>query len=158
MDLKSAAAAESSQQQQGAEMGEATSHHLTVPPGLTDAEFSELTSSVQEFHSYTVGQRRCSSLLAQRVHAPREVVWSIVRRFDKPQVYKHFIKACSVDPNFQMAVGCTRYFTVLPLLDSIAQCLLLCIDSLPVCPLNTWFQLSLETVRAHKVLRFPCLR
>ncbi|OWM88282.1 abscisic acid receptor PYR1-like [Punica granatum] len=117
MDRKAAPAAETSHQQQGTEEDEqagATSHHhLTIPAGLTEAEFSELIPFVKEFHSYKVGPGRCSSLLAQSVHAPRAVVWSIVRRFDKPQVYKHFIKACSVDPDFQMAVGCTRYVDVI---------------------------------------------
>lgn len=137
MDRISAAAAAigSSQQQQGAEAEEATSHHLTVPAGLTEAEFSELTQFVLEFHRYSVGQGKCSSLLAQRVHGPRAVVWSIVRRFDKPQVYKHFIKACSVDPDFHMAVGCTRYFTVRTLIDPIARSLLLMSSLLPFVPL-----------------------
>ncbi|KAK4788845.1 hypothetical protein SAY86_020164 [Trapa natans] len=92
-------------------------HHLAlgVPPGLNRAEFSELTSPIQEFHSsYTVVQAgKCSSLLAQRINAPRATVWSILRRFDKPHVYKHFIKSCSVSPDFQIAVGCIRYVDVI---------------------------------------------
>lgn len=125
MDRKEASAASdsrSSQQQQGGQTeGQvaASCHHLAIPPGLSEEEFSGLIPFVQEFHSYTVGQGKCSSLLAQCVNAPRAVVWSIVRRFDKPQIYKHFIKACSVNPDFQMAVGCTRYFTVHALLDPL---------------------------------------
>lgn len=153
MDRESAAAAtaaaESSQQQQGAETEDqatATSHHLSIPPGLSEAEFTELIPFVAECHSYTVGPGKCSSLLAQRVNAPRAVVWSTVRRFDKPQVYKHFIKACSVNPDFQMAVGCTRYLTVHTLLDPlfnpVAQFLLLyriCHSSSTYCMAsNSW--------------------
>ncbi|KAK4751703.1 hypothetical protein SAY87_020501 [Trapa incisa] len=113
---KAAVADETSQQPPGGETGNlaiATSHHLSIPPGLSEAEFSELIPSVAELHSYKVGPGKCSSLIAQRVKAPRAVVWSIVRRFDKPHVYKHFIKACSVNPDFQIAIGCTRYVDVI---------------------------------------------
>ncbi|EXB99725.1 hypothetical protein L484_023255 [Morus notabilis] len=91
-----------------------TSHHLAVPAGLTQDEFVELTRFVTEFHTYLVERRRqCSSLLARRIHAPPEIVWSVVRGFDKPQTYKHFIKSCVVKGDFQMAVGATRDVNVI---------------------------------------------
>ncbi|WOL05554.1 abscisic acid receptor PYL4-like [Canna indica] len=37
-----------------------------------------------------------SSALTQVVSAPAVAVWSVVRLFDEPQVYKHFIKSCGV--------------------------------------------------------------
>ncbi|KAK6162164.1 hypothetical protein DH2020_002007 [Rehmannia glutinosa] len=74
-----------------------SAHHQTVPPGLTHQEFEDLKPAVIQFHNYHVSSGQCSSLLAQRVHAPPQDVWSIVRCFDKPQTYKHFIKSCSVD-------------------------------------------------------------
>ncbi|KAL9246929.1 hypothetical protein vseg_020407 [Gypsophila vaccaria] len=91
-----------------------TSHHTTPPPGLTPEEFADLIPHVTEFHTYklTRGQQ-CSSLLAQKIHAPRAVVWSVVRRFDKPQIYKHFIKSCSVNDNFALRVGSTRDVNVI---------------------------------------------
>ncbi|XP_010434610.1 PREDICTED: abscisic acid receptor PYR1 [Camelina sativa] len=79
-----------------------------MPSELTPEERSELKQSIAEFHTYKLGPGSCSSLHAQRIHAPPDLVWSIVRRFDKPQTYKHFIKSCSVEPGFQMRVGCTR--------------------------------------------------
>ncbi|PSR93534.1 Abscisic acid receptor like [Actinidia chinensis var. chinensis] len=85
-----------------------TDHHLTLPQGLTQDEFGELTQLVTEFHTYRVNAGQCSSLLAQRVHAPRDVVWSVVSRFEKPQTYKHFIKSCTVAESFPMTAGCTR--------------------------------------------------
>ncbi|XP_050230849.1 abscisic acid receptor PYR1 [Mercurialis annua] len=85
-----------------------TTHHLTIPHGLTQQEFSELSPLISEFHTYRIGSRQCSSLLAQRVNAPNDVVWSIARRFDEPQIYKHFIKSCVVEPGFTMTVGSTR--------------------------------------------------
>lgn len=93
--------------------GTTTTHHLTLPPGLTQDEFNDSTHSITEFHTYRVNSSQCSSLLAQRIQAPRAVVWSVVRRFDKPQTYKHFIKSCTVEENFNMTVGCTRDVNVI---------------------------------------------
>ncbi|KAL5791433.1 hypothetical protein ACOSP7_000027 [Xanthoceras sorbifolium] len=90
-----------------------TSHHLTSPSGFSPVEFEELKQYVVEFHTYKHHPNQCSSLLAQRIHAPDDIVWSIVRRFDKPQTYKHFIKSCSVSDNFQMIVGSTRDVNVI---------------------------------------------
>ncbi|XWS49253.1 hypothetical protein CRYUN_Cryun13aG0148100 [Craigia yunnanensis] len=84
----------------------------TIPPGLTHDEFCKLIPSITQFHTYSVGPDKCSSLLAQRINAPHDVVWSIVRRFDNPQTYKHFIKSCALK-GFQMAVGCTRDVNVI---------------------------------------------
>uniref|UniRef100_A0A7N0U4D6 Abscisic acid receptor PYR1 n=1 Tax=Kalanchoe fedtschenkoi TaxID=63787 RepID=A0A7N0U4D6_KALFE len=86
-----------------------TDHHRHIPFGLTSDEYEELKPAVDEFHTYELDTaRQCSSLLAQRINAPLDVVWSVVRRFDKPQTYKHFIKSCHVPDDFVMAVGCTR--------------------------------------------------
>ncbi|KAJ4847812.1 Abscisic acid receptor pyl1 [Turnera subulata] len=107
-----AAVAETEQQQQ--QDPTSTTHHLTAPPGLTQAEFDELNPLITEFHTYQIARgRQCSSLLAQRIAAPEEVVWSIVRRFDRPQTYKHFIKSCTVAPDFTMAAGSTRDVNVI---------------------------------------------
>ncbi|XP_074270056.1 abscisic acid receptor PYR1-like [Silene latifolia] len=92
-----------------------TSHHLTPPPGLTPSEFTDLIPHVIEFHTYKLARDRhqCSSLLAQKIHAPRAAVWSVVRRFDKPQTYKHFIKSCSVRDPHALTVGTTRDVNVI---------------------------------------------
>ncbi|CAF2041731.1 abscisic acid receptor PYR1-like [Brassica napus] len=90
-----------------------TLHHQMIPSELTQDEFAELTDSITEFHTYQLGPGRCSSLLVQRIKSPPETVWSVVRRFDRPQTYKHFIKSCSVDEGFEMRVGCTRYVDVI---------------------------------------------
>ncbi|KAL1809125.1 hypothetical protein DCAR_0728664 [Daucus carota subsp. sativus] len=90
-----------------------TSHHLTLPPGLTQEDFLELNPLITEFHTYTLTPSQCSSLLSQRIHAPPHAVWSIVRSFHKPQLYKHFIKNCTVKPTFTMTVGDTRDVNVI---------------------------------------------
>lgn len=90
-----------------------TAHYQIIPPGLTQDEFDDLNRFISEFHTYELAKNRCSSLLAQRIHAPLDTVWSIVRRFDKPQTYKHFIKNCTVTDGFKMAVGDTRDVNVI---------------------------------------------
>ncbi|PSR91636.1 Abscisic acid receptor like [Actinidia chinensis var. chinensis] len=85
----------------------------TIPPGLNQAEFNDLGRVIAEFHTYRVNSVHCSSLLAQRIHAPCDVVWHVVRRFDKPQTYKHFIKSCTVREDFSLTVGCTREVNVI---------------------------------------------
>uniref|UniRef100_A0A0E0MB30 Uncharacterized protein n=1 Tax=Oryza punctata TaxID=4537 RepID=A0A0E0MB30_ORYPU len=75
-----------------------------VPPpppglGLTAAEYAQLRQTVEAHHRYAVGPGQCSSLLAQRIHAPPAAVWAVVRRFDCPQVYKHFIRSCVLRPD-----------------------------------------------------------
>ncbi|CAA7014610.1 unnamed protein product [Microthlaspi erraticum] len=90
-----------------------TLHHQMIPSELTHDEFSELSGSIAEFHTYQLGPGRCSSLLAQRIQSPPETVWSVVRRFDRPQTYKHFIKSCFVEEGFEMRVGCTRDVNVI---------------------------------------------
>lgn len=87
--------------------------HFSVPPGLTLDEFEDLKPAVAEFHNYRVNSGQCSSLLAQTVNAPPKDVWSIVRRFDKPQTYKHFIKSCSVRDGFTIRVGELRDVSVI---------------------------------------------
>lgn len=88
-------------------------HHILVPPGLTPEEFEDLKPAVAEFHNYRVNAGQCSSILAQRVHAPPQDVWSIVRQFDKPQTYKHFIKSCSVREGFAVRIGELRDVSVI---------------------------------------------
>ncbi|MED6161069.1 Abscisic acid receptor pyl1 [Stylosanthes scabra] len=92
-----------------------THHDLTLPSGLTEEEFEALKPSIATHHTYPLSPTRlqCSSLLAQRIHAPPHAVWSVLRRFDKPQSYKHFIKSCHVSQDFEIAVGCTRYVDVI---------------------------------------------
>ncbi|XP_073125009.1 abscisic acid receptor PYR1-like [Henckelia pumila] len=85
----------------------------TLPPGLTQQEFQDLKPAIDELHNYRVNSFQCFSLLAQRVHAPPETVWSVARRFDKPQTYKHFIKSCTVREGFAMAVGDLREVSVI---------------------------------------------
>ncbi|CAL9040739.1 unnamed protein product, partial [Musa banksii] len=46
--------------------------------------------------SAAVGTNQCCSAVVQTVTAPVAAVWAVVRRFDRPQAYKHFVKSCDV--------------------------------------------------------------
>ncbi|WOL16307.1 hypothetical protein Cni_G25094 [Canna indica] len=56
----------------------------------------EVPEAVARHHDHVVAPHQCCSAVTQAVSAPVAAVWSVVRRFDKPQAYKHFVKSCSV--------------------------------------------------------------
>lgn len=41
-------------------------------------------------------QKQCRSTIIETIEAPLPLVWSILRRFDKPQAYKRFVKSCTI--------------------------------------------------------------
>ncbi|XP_075475403.1 abscisic acid receptor PYL9-like [Primulina tabacum] len=41
-------------------------------------------------------ENQCSSSVIKHIKAPLNIVWSLVRRFDKPQEYKPFVSRCTV--------------------------------------------------------------
>ncbi|KAG8054899.1 hypothetical protein GUJ93_ZPchr0001g31377 [Zizania palustris] len=45
-------------------------------------------------HAAAGAAGQCCSAVVQSIAAPVDAVWSVVRRFDRPQAYKHFIKSC----------------------------------------------------------------
>ncbi|XP_008776287.1 abscisic acid receptor PYL4-like [Phoenix dactylifera] len=51
---------------------------------------------VARHHEHALGPHQCCSAVVQTIAAPVPTVWSVVRRFDKPQTYKHFVKSCHV--------------------------------------------------------------
>ncbi|KAL5709826.1 Abscisic acid receptor pyl4 [Ranunculus cassubicifolius] len=55
-----------------------------------------LPEAVARQHAHSVGPNQCCSTLTQTILAPESTVWSVVRRFDKPEAYKHFVKSCKL--------------------------------------------------------------
>ncbi|KAD3066680.1 hypothetical protein R6Q59_019108 [Mikania micrantha] len=51
---------------------------------------TQIRSIQHDNHPTTTGT------IIQSISAPVETVWSVVRRFDNPQAYKHFLKSCNV--------------------------------------------------------------
>ncbi|XP_078437966.1 polyketide cyclase/dehydrase and lipid transport superfamily protein [Wolffia australiana] len=99
---------------EGAKEGGGESSSATA--SLTDEEREDLRGTIMERHTYKVTAGQCSSLLVQRVNAPAEAVWSVIRRFDRPQVYKHFIRSCSIkddDGSGVVRIGCLREVSVI---------------------------------------------
>ncbi|XP_074582346.1 abscisic acid receptor PYL4-like [Curcuma longa] len=73
--------------------GNGNSKPLSFP---ADGAGHALPDFASRYHDHSVGAHQCSSSLVQRVSAPVANVWSLVRRFDQPQAYKHFVKSCHV--------------------------------------------------------------
>ncbi|KAI3731169.1 hypothetical protein L1987_62353 [Smallanthus sonchifolius] len=62
----------------------------TVPPSIY------IPQHLHHHHTHAVSPNQCVSTIIQSISAPVETVWSVVRRFDTPQAYKHFLKSCDV--------------------------------------------------------------
>jgi abscisic acid receptor (PYR/PYL family) len=74
-----------------------------------------LQEVVGQYHSNGGGREcRCSSVVVQKVEAPVSVVWSLVRRFDEPQIYKNFVRTCFIrgEGDLKVKVGCFREIRV----------------------------------------------
>ncbi|XP_043721999.1 abscisic acid receptor PYL2-like [Telopea speciosissima] len=80
--------------------------------GLSPEEFSELEPLIHTYHTCQSSSNMCTSLITQRIDAPLTVVWPLVRRFDNPQRYKHFIKSCNMKKG-DGSVGSIREVTVI---------------------------------------------
>ncbi|XP_039070574.1 abscisic acid receptor PYL4-like [Hibiscus syriacus] len=75
-------------------------HHQKQPqpatsffPLPTGVSFPDMVSA---YHIHNSGSDQCCSAVVQSINAPVETVRSVVRRFDNPQAYKHFLKSCHV--------------------------------------------------------------
>jgi abscisic acid receptor (PYR/PYL family) len=66
-------------------------------------------AEVARHHEHAARAGQCCSAVVQAIAAPVGAVWSVVRRFDRPQAYKHFIRSCRlVDGGGAVAVGSVR--------------------------------------------------
>nr|GEZ16623.1 hypothetical protein [Tanacetum cinerariifolium] len=83
----------------------------SIPQGLTQDEYSTLKLLINKYHMFDKVPNTCTSLVTQRIDAPTQIVWPIVRSFDNPQRYKHFIKGCNMFGDG--GVGSMREVTVI---------------------------------------------
>ncbi|KAG8085904.1 hypothetical protein GUJ93_ZPchr0010g9632 [Zizania palustris] len=65
-------------------------------------------AEVARHHEHAAGAGQCCSAVVQAIAAPVDAVWSVVRRFDRPQAYKHFIRSCRLVDGDGGAVGSVR--------------------------------------------------
>ncbi|XP_072975577.1 abscisic acid receptor PYL4-like [Typha angustifolia] len=70
-----------------------TTTTTTASDGCAD---HEVPDEVARHHEHSPAANQCCSAVVQHVSAPVPAVWSVLRRFDKPQAYKHFVKSCAV--------------------------------------------------------------
>ncbi|KAK1398158.1 Abscisic acid receptor PYL4 [Heracleum sosnowskyi] len=54
----------------------------------------QVPTSVALYHNHQVGPNQVCSAVIQQISAPVSSIWSVVRCFDNPQAYKHFVKSC----------------------------------------------------------------
>lgn len=75
-----------------------TNHPSTMPAQKrsTLMRAAQVPDSMSRHHTHVVGPNQCCSAVVQHIAAPVSTVWSVVRRFDNPQAYKHFVKSCHV--------------------------------------------------------------
>lgn len=57
---------------------------------------AQVPDHVARYHTHAVGPNQTCAAATQLISAPVPTVWSVVRRFDNPQAYKHFVKSCHV--------------------------------------------------------------
>ncbi|WOL17051.1 hypothetical protein Cni_G25840 [Canna indica] len=82
--------------------------HSTVTATMSFFPTQEI---VRRYHGRAKGPGQCGSVNVQFVAAPVPVVWSLVRRFDRPQEYKRFLNGCSLHAG-EGGVGSLREVTV----------------------------------------------
>lgn len=63
---------------------------------ITSKTRVSVPETVAHHHAHAVGLDQCCSVVIQHIAAPTSTVWAVVRRFDNPQAYKHFVKSCHV--------------------------------------------------------------
>uniref|UniRef100_A0A7N0TGL2 Abscisic acid receptor PYL4 n=1 Tax=Kalanchoe fedtschenkoi TaxID=63787 RepID=A0A7N0TGL2_KALFE len=78
---------------------------VPLPPHLLDDEFPR---SLAAHHVHQVSPNQCCSAVVRTIAASVSSVWSVVRCFDNPQAYKHFLKSCAVIFGDGLAVGSLR--------------------------------------------------
>ncbi|KAL3617032.1 Abscisic acid receptor pyl12 [Castilleja foliolosa] len=57
---------------------------------------SKIPIMVKNHHHHNPKPNQCASTMVQNIRAPLHLVWSVLRRFDKPQAFKPFVKECTM--------------------------------------------------------------
>ncbi|XP_021769249.1 abscisic acid receptor PYL4-like [Chenopodium quinoa] len=91
-----------------AEMKPSLANELARELSLCCPSPDEEMETVARYHNHKVGPNQCCSVVVQRITAPIETVWGLVRRFDEPQTYKNFLRSCRMIAGDGGEVGCLR--------------------------------------------------
>ncbi|CAI8601118.1 unnamed protein product [Vicia faba] len=78
-----------------------TNHHDHLPGENTNTTLfvnpvTTIPNTISHYHTHPISSNQLCSAVVQETTASIAAVWSVVRRFDKPQAYKNFIKSCSL--------------------------------------------------------------
>ncbi|XP_057433336.1 abscisic acid receptor PYL12-like [Lotus japonicus] len=76
------------------------------------SETPRTRAMLTNYHTTHLSSNQCGSSLVQPIDAPLPVVWSLIRRFEKPQGYKRFVKHCSLLAGDGSSTGSVREVTV----------------------------------------------
>ncbi|XP_062232577.1 abscisic acid receptor PYL4-like [Phragmites australis] len=86
--------------------------HSRIAGGKAAASHGPSCAAVPEevarHHDHVARVGQCCSAVVQEIASPVGAVWSVVRRFDRPQAYKHFIRSCRLVDGDGGAVGSVR--------------------------------------------------
>ncbi|KAF5748311.1 hypothetical protein HS088_TW04G00263 [Tripterygium wilfordii] len=80
------------------------------PKDISPEEYKDLKPLIDTYHIFEPSPNTRTSLITQRIDAPASVVWPLVRNFENPHKYKHFIKSCNMRGDG--GVGSIREVTV----------------------------------------------
>ncbi|KAI4306500.1 hypothetical protein L6164_029772 [Bauhinia variegata] len=94
---------------------------LVTPLSCSEVNVPTLPDSAVRYHTHMVGPNRSCSFVIQSIDAPVSTVWSVVRRFDNPQAYKHFVKSCHVIYGDGINVGTLREVHVISGLPAVSS-------------------------------------
>ncbi|KAE8733879.1 Abscisic acid receptor PYL9 [Hibiscus syriacus] len=70
--------------------------------GFGSAAAAAAADYIRRRHLHEIGENQCSSSLVKHINAPVPLVWSLVRRFDQPQMYKPFVSRCVAQGNLEI--------------------------------------------------------
>ncbi|XP_074296705.1 abscisic acid receptor PYL4-like [Silene latifolia] len=68
--------------------------HPTPTPIDDDNETFDIPDDIVRYHTQPINPNQSSSIIIKHINAPIDTVWSILRRFDAPHLYKHFLRSC----------------------------------------------------------------
>uniref|UniRef100_A0ACD6A9K0 Uncharacterized protein n=1 Tax=Avena sativa TaxID=4498 RepID=A0ACD6A9K0_AVESA len=60
------------------------------------------TEYMRRFHRREPSDNQCTSVVIKHIKAPVQAVWSLVRRFDQPQIFKRYIVKCVMHGNIEV--------------------------------------------------------
>ncbi|KAH7685687.1 Polyketide cyclase/dehydrase protein [Dioscorea alata] len=69
---------------------------------------SVAVEAIAKYHSHNISSCQCGSINMQEIGAPLSQVWHLIRKFDRPQAYKLFVKECFVLVGSGSEVGSVR--------------------------------------------------